>query len=105
MRCQNVFGNRQVAAEAELLEDDAQSQCLCFDRVFRGIGLAAQRDRARCRLEQADENFHERGFAGTVLAQQRVHTPGPHGKVHALECRHGTEGLGDVLDFKHGCVG
>ena len=59
--------------------------------------LAAEFDRPCIGLVHADEDLHQRGLAGAVLAHQGVDGPGTDFEVDVVERLDAREGLGDAL--------
>ena len=66
-----------------------------------GIGkryaLAVQQDFALIRRQNAAENIHQRGFAGTVFAQKSTNLPGAQFELNICENIIGAEGLVDLF--------
>ena len=66
--------------------------------------LAMHEDLSLSRLVQADEDVHERGLAGAVLAQERMDLAFPYGQVNVLVGIERAEALADVFhpqQFRH----
>ena len=62
-------------------------------------GLAVEANLALVGLIQAVEDFHQRGLARAVLAQQRVDFPGAQVEVHVVVGDQRPEALGDPAQF------
>ena len=73
----DVLGDRQVRRQSQFLIDDRDA---CRARLDRPTGLqrfASHQDfAARVRLVGARQDLHQGGFAGAILAHQRVHFAG-----------------------------
>ena len=81
-------------------EDDAAVQgvadALQVDR------LSVEEDFAAVGPVDAGQDFHERRFAGPVLADEGQHLAGVDGQRHAVEGLNAGEVLADVADFEEG---
>ena len=62
------------------------------------VGLAVDQNLSGIGPEQAAEDLDERGFAGTVLAQEGQDLAAMHVEAHALQGTRRPEALGDVLE-------
>ena len=62
--------------------------------------LAGEHDRRRVGGVHAGEHLHERGLAGAVLADDRVHLAGRAVEVDAVEDPHAEEGLADAAHLE-----
>ena len=99
---EEVGGDAQVLGEVQLLvdEDDAAVQgvadALQVDR------LSVEEDFAAVGPVDAGQDFHERRFAGPVLADEGQHLVGVDGQRHAVEGLNAREVLADVADFEEG---
>ena len=51
-------------------------------------------------LDHAGHDFHERGFAGAVLAEQQMHFAGVHREIAVAQRRYAAESLLDVPEFE-----
>lgn len=70
---ENVFGDRQLWNEIELLIDDADPELERVARARDVHGLAADANLAAVFPIGAAENLHQRRLPGAVLAEQHVH--------------------------------
>ena len=52
-------------------------------------------------FQRAGKNFHQRGLAGTVLANKRMHLATLDVNIYAFQCMHAAEGFLQVFEAKH----
>src|SRR5262249_11096071 len=79
---EDVFSDRQVRREAQFRMHGADAERLSLSRVLR-IDLApVEDDLAAILLNASGENFHQRGFARAVFANQRMTLAPPRREVH-----------------------
>ncbi len=95
----DVLQDRHVVGQHEVLEHHPDAD---LDRIGgRGeVHLGAvDGDRALVRLLHAVEDLHQRGLAGAVLTDQRVHGRCPDGDVDVVVGDHAGEALGHAPDL------
>jgi len=78
------------------MEDGGDSGGLRLQRVLEVHRLTAQLDRARVGAVHAREDLHQRGLAGAVLADERVHLTRAHLDVDAVQHLVAQERLADA---------
>ncbi len=71
----DVFQHRKIVHQLEVLVHHADAQGVGLVWVLDGNRLAVLPDFAPVRLVKAEEDAHQRAFAGAVLPQQRVDFP------------------------------
>ena len=92
-----VFCHRKIGAEIQLLKDDADTVAgRIADRAEADL-LAVEQYAPGRRLFDAGEYFHERGLAGAVLADQRVHRSGADVEIDPVERGRPREDLADLF--------
>ena len=93
----DVFRHRKVLHQVQLLVHDAHALCL---RVARGVDLhrlAEKFDLARVFGVHARENFHERGLACAVFADQRHDLTGADLQLRVVQRVHAGEVFLDAV--------
>ena len=73
-----------------------------MQRIARLERPAVEREAAGVQPVRAAEHLHQRAFAGTILADERVHLAGADFEAHAVECHGRAEALGHHLDLQAG---
>ena len=63
--------------------------------------LASHPDLASVRPHDASEDLDQRGFSGSVLAEERAHFPGRDAEVHPCEGERPRIGLRAIPNDKH----
>ena len=94
---EEVVQHRQVGAEVELLEDDADAVLGCVGDAGQHDGLAVHEDAPVGGLLDPREDLHQRRLAGTVLADEHVDLALEDIEGHVVERGRAREDLGDVL--------
>ena len=104
---ENVLGDREVGAEIELLEDDADALLRRIEHGGEPHFLAAHHDAAGGRLIDAGEDTHQRRLAGAVLADQHIDRPLVDVEIDILQGNGTGEDAGHLLGAKNDlrCVG
>jgi hypothetical protein len=74
-RQHDVVGDRQVGDQRQLLVHDADAGGQRVGRRREPARVSSELDRSLVRHERAAEDGRERGLAGAVLADDRVHFP------------------------------
>ena len=87
--------------ELEVLVHHADAQCRGVIGVIDLYRHAVFADLSFFRLVQAKEHAHQRTFARTVFAQQRVDLPAPQLQGNIVICLNAGELLGDVKHFNN----
>ena len=92
----DVFGHGQRGNQHEVLVHHANAGRRRIGCTTESSRASAHGDRAGVCLDQTEGDAHQRGLAGTVFAQQRVHGSGAHVQCRARERLHCAEPLADV---------
>jgi hypothetical protein len=74
----DVLGDGHHRHEGEMLVHHADAECDRVGRTSEPHGGSSHLDAARIRAFHAVRDAHERGFAGAVLTEQRMHGSGTH---------------------------
>ncbi len=101
----NIFGDRELRNEVQLLIDDADAE---RERVARAADLhrlAMDDDLARVLAIRAAEDLHQRRLPGAVLAEEHVHVAGLERQVDAVERDDARERLADPPHLEDRCGG
>ena len=93
MADEDVFRDVQVGKEQRLLVDRGDAETLRLRGAADGDRLAGEQDLAAVGLVDAGDDLDQRGFAGAVLAKQRMDFAGTNLEVHIDERIHAREGL------------
>ena len=93
---QHVLGHRQVGQHRGVLVDDGEPQPLGLRGGQPFDCLAADFDRAGVGGHVTGGNPHQRGFAGSVLAQERMDLAGDGGERDILDGHHAAELFPDM---------
>ena len=102
LRPQNdVIQHGKNINELEVLVHHADAQCRGVIGVIDLYRHAVFADLSFFRLVQAKEHAHQRTFARTVFAQQRVDLPAPQLQGNIVICLNAGELLGDVKHFNN----
>ena len=93
---EHVLGDREIGEQAWVLVN-------CSNSVPGSVGGMVERCRAAIdqhvaavRVMDSTQNLDARALAGTVLAQQRQHTPRRQVERHIVQCDLATEHLADI---------
>ncbi len=97
---EDVLRHRQVGAEVQLLEHDADAVPHRVLRAVQHHRPAIDQDAALGRLLDSGDDLHQRRLAGAVLADQHVDRAAMHGEVHALQRHRAGIDLGHPLDLQ-----
>ncbi len=81
---EEVFGNRQVFQEVDLLIDGADAKRLRFGNVCRRSFRALEADRAAILGIDTGQDLDERRFSGAILSEKRVDLAALQCQVHAV---------------------
>jgi hypothetical protein len=81
----DVLRHRQIRCEKDLLMHQHDAVLFRIDRPRKADDLSVDRKFAVCRLMVAGKDLHQGGFAGAVLADDRVNLSGTHGQRNILE--------------------
>ena len=95
-RQRDVLGDGQPLEQREMLEDHADAERARFGRVAGRRRPAIPAHRTRIRLQRAVEDFHQRRFAGAVLAQQRMDLACANGEVDTVVRNRAAKALDDA---------
>ena len=90
---QHVLRDREVLDQRDFLIGGLDAAAVRGPGTAQPCTLAEEGDIAGVRPDQAAENLDQRGLAGAVLAQQRVHVAGPDGQRHIIQGNRGAEML------------
>jgi hypothetical protein len=78
----NVFGDREMRAERQLLVHHGDASAARVERARRFVRRAVEQELTRVGPDCAGEHVHERALAGSVFADERVHLTRLHRKAH-----------------------
>jgi hypothetical protein len=94
---EDVLGDRELAAQRQLLVDDHDPALLAVANARERARLTLEDDLALVGAVRVDpgEHLHQRRLAGAVLPADRVDLAPTHGQGDVLERLHPGEGLGD----------
>ncbi len=98
----HVLPHRQRVDEAEVLVDHPDAERRSGDRVVDVVLHAVDPDRARVRIDQADEDLHQRRLARPVLTEDAVDAPAVQRQIDTITRSDRAEGLGDTAEFDGG---
>ena len=90
---EQIFERRQLVDDGQFLVDDRNAGVARFARRHQGVRHTVEHDLAASRLVNPGENFHQRRFAGTVLAEEDVNLAGMDVEIDALQHRNVVEML------------
>jgi hypothetical protein len=96
----HVLGHRERVEQAEVLEHHGDAERARLLRVAHLHRLAVEVHVALVGLDGAVDDLHQRGLAGAVLAQHRMHLAGLHGERDAVVGHHGRVSLGDARQLQ-----
>lgn len=82
--------------------DDPNSGCVRLDGRAQAHGRAVDDEFARIRLIDALHDARQRGFACSILADQREDFPRADGQADVRERLHNAKTLADAAEFKDG---
>ncbi len=102
---EDVLRRRQVRHQVQFLVDDADAQFLRPPRRGNLGRPAVEQDLALVARVDAGEYLHQRGFAGAVLAHQRMHLAGLQLEAGVVQRPHAGERLADAAhgdERRHG---
>ena len=71
-RRENVLGDREIAKQIQLLKDDADAVLGGVGGVCEHDGLSVEQNPTERRAFDAGDDFHQRRFAGAVLADEHI---------------------------------
>ena len=92
---ENVLRHREIAEQVEFLEHHADAVRHRIGGVRKDDGLAIEQNASGGRLFDASDNFHQRRFAGAVLADEHVDGAAPDFEIRLLD------GDRAGIDFRH----
>ena len=101
MADEDVLGDGQVGKEQRLLIDRGDAEALRFRGAADLDRLAGEQDFAAVGLIDAGDDLDQRGFAGAVLAEQRMDLAGVKGERDVFERLRRVEALGDVAHLQN----
>jgi hypothetical protein len=99
---EDIFSDRQFRNEVQFLMDDRDAREFRVAYAGKARPMAGNADGARVVAVDAGENFHQRRFAGAVLAHQRVHFAAFQFEVDALQRPNAGEGFRDACGDQKG---
>ena len=94
-RKQQVFRNRHVRHQREVLIDHADSEIMGVARRGDSPFLPIHHDVSSIRLAITHDAFHERTLAGAVLSKQNMKGAGLNGERHVVKRGDAAEMLAD----------
>ncbi|MNM98586.1 hypothetical protein D3C81_1111200 [compost metagenome] len=92
----DVLGHGQGVEQREMLEDHGDAQVAGIVRAGDGNRRPVEVHLAGVRADRAEDDLHEGGFAGAVLAKNGVDLAGSDGEAHVVIGGHAGIALGDV---------
>ena len=98
---EDIVAHGHVRCERQLLVNDADTALLSIRSRVQLDRFAVEDNGARGRLLHARQDFHQRGFTGAVLTEQRGDLTAVDVEVHTLQCTNGTKGFGHVTRSEH----
>ena len=98
-----IFENGQRRDQHGVLENGADPRIETGRRARQPRLLAVEREVTFIGLLETGENAHERGLAGTVLAQKNVHLTGMKCQRHVVDRNHAREALGHSVHTDDAC--
>jgi hypothetical protein len=99
---ENVFCDRKVRGERELLINNRDPTRLGFRRVTKVNGLIPPLDLAGIRLMHAGNDLHECAFAGAVFPQDCMNTASFDVEANIPKSLNSREMLGNPVQFENG---
>ncbi|MGY4253815.1 hypothetical protein ACVI1L_000883 [Bradyrhizobium sp. USDA 4516] len=97
---QQIVGDAQRLDETEVLIDDGDACLARSSRTVERSWFAGDLDRAAVGRVDTTKDLDQRGLAGPVLAQQRVHLAGPDLEVDVAQRPHAAEASVDATDHQ-----
>ena len=97
---EDVLGDRLVGGQVQLLVDGADTLFLGIVRGSKVHFLTAQYDPALVTAIDAPKNFHQRGLARPVLADQGHNLATSGHEVHVAQSLDARKRLGDATHFE-----
>ena len=92
----DVGFDAQVGRQRQFLVDHGDAATARVLRAGRVVGSAVERHRARIGSNRPAQHFHQRRFAGAVLADESMDFAGTQFQVNAVESLGRAEALADV---------
>ncbi len=99
---EQVFGNREIGQEIDLLIDSGDAELHCLLGVARHDFHAIDPDRPAIALNNPGDGLDQGRFAGAVLTQQGMNLAGIQRQVHSIKNALSQEALGQARDFEQG---
>ena len=96
----DVLGGRQLRNEVEFLINRADADRLRFPRRIEHHRTFVDEDFPGIAHARAAEDFHQRGFAGTILPQQGVDFSAPQIEAHVVERHDARECFADATHLQ-----
>ena len=97
-----VLRHAEVRKNVRLLMDDPNSGCVRLDGGAQAHGRAVDDELARVRLIDALHDARQRGFARSILADQREDFPRADRQGDLRQRMHDAEALADAAKFRRG---
>jgi len=97
---EEIGGDVEAGDEVKLLEDGGDAGRLGLARIGVAHVHSRDADGAVVRLDHAGKDVHQRGLAGAVLAQERVHLAGLEIEIDAAQGVHAAEALLDAVHLQ-----
>src|SRR6185295_3908802 len=92
----DVFTDAQLRNKHQFLMNDVDPELVSLVWSFDFDRMALPKNLAPVRFIESSDDLHESGFAGSVLADQRVDLSGLHFETHVVKHGDAAERLGDV---------
>ena len=93
----DVFCHAQRVKQAEVLKHHADAQLPGLQRVAHVHLAPLKENLTGIGLDRTVDDFHQGGFASTVLTQNGIGLPGHHLQAHVIVGHHAGIALGDAL--------
>ena len=102
---QNIFHHGQMRREREFLINHRHAGLARVERIAGNVSRAVEKHLALVRRNRAGQNFHQRGFARAVFADERHDFAGRDGQLHAAQRLRRAEAPAHAAHFESGGIG
>ena len=90
----DVGGHREIEMQFRILIDDRNARCAALGGIEHAERLAADDDLPAVGRLRARQDLHQRGFAGSVLADKRMHLAAGYVEINIVQRARAQETLG-----------